>query len=436
MSASLAALLSSLPPRQRASVLRDLTPEEAEALEYDWKFWGRPNQFAPPGDWSTWLLLAGRGFGKTRTGAEWVRSIKDTVPRIALVAPTAADVRDVVVEGESGIMAISPPWDRPIYEPSKRRLTWDNGAQAALYSADEPERLRGPQHGAAWCDELAAWRYPEAWDMLQFGLRLGDNPRAVVTTTPKPVKLVRDLLADPTTAVTRGSTYDNKANLARAFLEKTVRKYEGTRLGRQELNAEMLEDVPGALWTRAMIEAARWAGKLPDFARVVVAVDPAGTSGENADETGIVVAALGRDGLAYVLDDLSCRETPDTWARRAVQAYRDHKADRIVAEPNYGGEMVEHTIRTVDPRVPYTKVNATRGKVVRAEPIAALYEQNRVRHVGSLSTLEDQMCAFTSDFDKKTAGYSPDRLDALVWALTHLMLVAEAPQPLFGTYGR
>ena len=244
-----------------------------------------------------WLLLAGRGFGKTRTGAELVRArvAARSARRIALVAPTAADARDVMVEGESGILAISPPWDRPRYEPSKRRLTWPNGAVATLYSADEPERLRGPQHDAAWCDELASWRYPEAWDMLMFGLRLGTDPRVVVTTTPRPTKLIRELLADPTVVVTRGTTYENRANLAPDFLEQIVRKYEGTRLGRQELEAEILDDVPGALWSRGVIEAAR-ADSAPHFVRVVVAIDPAATSGEGADETGIIVAGKDEAG--------------------------------------------------------------------------------------------------------------------------------------------
>lgn len=373
------------------------------------------------------MLLAGRGFGKTRTGAEWVRSIKGTCGRIALIAPTAADVRDVIVEGESGILAISPPWDRPVYEPSKRRLTWRNGAIATCYSADEPERLRGPQHDAGWCDELAAWRYPEAFDQLMFGLRLGTNPRVCVTTTPKPVKLVRDLLRDPTTTVTRGSTYDNRANLADAFMTQVVKRYAGTRLGRQELNAEMLDDVPGALWLRDNLDVPYRRVKPPDtLKRIVVAVDPATTSGEDSDETGIVVAGLGQDGDAYVLADLTCRDTPNGWARIVAKAYQDYRADRVIAETNQGGDMVENTIRTVAPNIAYTRVHAKRGKVLRAEPVAALYEQHRVHHVGSLPALEDQMCGFTADFDADKAGYSPDRVDALVYALSELML-GEAP---------
>ena len=420
---SLMTRLAGLPEAQRLAVLDGFTSAEMEALEWDWPSWARPNQLAPAGMWQTWMLLAGRGFGKTRTGAEWVRGIKATCPRIALVGPTAADVRDVIVEGESGILAISPPWDRPTYEPSKRRLVWANGAQAALYSAEEPERLRGPQHHAGWCDELAAWRYPEAWDMLMFGMRLGDDPRVVVTTTPKPVKLVRDLLRDPTTVVTRGSTYDNRANLAAKFFARTVAKYEGTRLGRQELNAEMLDDVPGALWKREDLDVPYRRKAAPEsMRRIVVAVDPATTSGEDSDETGIVVAGLGQDGEGYVLADLTCRETPNGWAKVATDAYRHYRADRIVAETNQGGEMVENTIRTVAPNVAYGRIHAKRGKVLRAEPVAALYEQHKVHHVGSLAALEDQMCGFTADFDAAKAGYSPDRVDALVYALTELMI--------------
>lgn len=411
-------------------LLARLTDAEAEEALYDWPLWARPNQLAPAGDWSTWLLLAGRGFGKTRTGAEFVRAEVDAgrASRVALVAPTAADARDVMVEGESGILAISPPWNRPLYEPSKRRLTWPNGAQATLYSADEPDRLRGPQQDLAWADELAAWRYPETWDMLMFGLRLGRRPRVAVTTTPKPTRLIRDLIASPTTAITRGSTFDNHANLAPAFLDVIVRKYEGTRLGRQELYAEVLDDTPGALWTRAMIEAAQAPGAFPDMKRVVVAIDPAVTSGEQSDETGIIVAGLGVDGIAYVLADRTCRLSPDGWASRAVIAYDDFDADRIIAEVNNGGDLVEATIRTVRRNIPYKKVHASRGKRVRAEPIAALYEQGRVKHAPGLHALEDQMVTFVPD----GAEGSPDRVDALVWALTELS--PSAPRPTSRRY--
>jgi phage terminase large subunit-like protein len=426
-----AELLASLPPKQLATFLKRTSDRELEAIEHDWGWWGRCNQQAPKGDWRTWLLLAGRGFGKTRSGAECIRDqvIHHRRRRIALVAPTAADARDVMVEGESGLLAIGPPQQRPQYEPTKRRLTWPNGAIATTYSADEPERLRGPQHDAAWCDEIASWRYPEAWDMLMFGLRLGPDPRVVVTTTPKPVKIIRELLTDPTTVVTRGSSYENRANLADAFFAQIIRKYEGTRLGRQEIEAELLDDVPGALWNRTRLEELRWplSKSVPDLVRIVVAIDPATTSGEDADETGIIVAGKDGGGRGYVLADRSGHYTPTEWAQLAIALYRQHKADRIVAEVNNGGDMVEATLRMIDPNVPYTAVHASRGKVVRAEPVAALYEQQpgRVFHVGTFPTLEDQMCAFTTDFDRKTAGFSPDRVDALVWAFSDLLVEPE-----------
>ena len=431
-------MLASLPPEQLATFLRRTSDRELEAIEHDWGWWGRRNQQAPKGDWRTWLLLAGRGFGKTRSGAECIRDqvIHHGRRRIALVAPTAADARDVMVEGESGLLAVGPPQQRPQYEPTKRRLTWPNGAIATTYSADEPERLRGPQHDAAWCDEIASWRYPEAWDMLMFGLRLGPDPRVVVTTTPKPIKIIRELIADPTTVITRGSTYDNRANLAPAFLQQIVRKYEGTRLGRQELNAEILDDVPGALWSRALIEETRWPvhRNIPDLVRIVVAIDPAVSTGEDADETGIIVAGKDADGHGYVLADQSGRYAPTEWARAAIGLYRQYKADRIVAEVNNGGDMVEATVRMVDANVSYGKVHASRGKVMRAEPVAALYEQHRVHHVGAFPTLEDQQCGFAADFDRASAGFSPDRVDALVWALTDLLVTPMSNSGIFELY--
>jgi len=376
----------------------------------------------PPGDWRTWLILAGRGWGKTRTGAEWVLDrIEDGYERIALVGPTAADVRDVMVEGESGLLAVAPDDMAPNYEPSKRRITFANGALCTTFSADEPDRLRGPQHDAGWCDEIAAWRYPEAWDQLQFGLRLGTDPRCIVTTTPRPTREVRELVKATTTVVTRGSTFDNADNLAPAFLERILAKYEGTRLGRQELYAEILDDVPGALWSRQMLEdAVRGYPPEPDLRRVVVAVDPAVTSGEDSDETGIVVAGRS-DTQGFVLADVTCRLSPDGWARRAVDAYHQHGADRIVAEANQGGDMVRTVLRTVDPSVPVKLVHATRGKRVRAEPVAALYEQGRVFHAAVFAELEDQLVTWTPD-----SPTSPDRLDALVWALTDLDLARPA----------
>lgn len=412
----------------------------ADALENSWPAVARPNQLRPPGDWwQIWLLLAGRGFGKTRTLAEWVceQAASGQASRIALVAATAADARDVLVEGESGILAVAPPWCRPIYEPSKRRLTWPNGVIATTFSAEEPDRLRGPQHDAAVCDELASWSHPETWDMLQFGLRLGRKPRCLIATTPRPTKLLRELLAREghDVVVTRGSSYDNKANLAPAFFAQIVKKYEGTRLGRQELNAELLEDTPGALWSQGLIDGTRISAA-PELTRIVVAIDPAATSGEDADETGVVVVGQDKDGQGYVLADCSGRYTPIEWARIAISAYRTHHADRIVAERNNGGDMVEATLRMVDQNVPVTTVWASRGKVTRAEPISALYEQGRMHHVGTFPQLEDQLTNFTSDFDREAAGYSPDRLDAMVWAATELLVEPMASYGIFELYRR
>jgi predicted phage terminase large subunit-like protein len=352
---------------------------------------------------------------------------------MALVAETAADARDVMVgDGKppsdptagSGILQVHAKDFRPKYEPSKRRLTWPNGAIATLYNAVEPEQLRGPEHDAAWCDELCKWRYgQETWDQLQFGLRVGKDPRVCITTTPKPIALLRDLMSTKSTVVTRGKTYENRSNLAASFFSTLIRRYEGSRKGRQELEGELLEDVPGALWERKWIDAARHpvAKPLPRMRRIVVAIDPAASSEEDSDETGIMVCGLGVDDHGYVLDDLSGRYAPTEWARVAVKAYHDHQADRIIAEVNNGGEMVGNTVKMVDVNVAYKAVHASRGKVIRAEPVAALYEQGRVHHVGSLADLEDQLCTFASDYDRKKDG-SPDRLDAMVWGFTELMV--------------
>ena len=434
-----ASWLASLPEAMRNSLIDTLTPDEALALLYDWELWARPNQLPPAGGWRVWVLLAGRGFGKTRTGAEMIRarvSARNS-RRLALVAPTAADARNVMVEGESGILAISPRWDRPRYEPSKRRLTWPNGAIATFYSAEEPERLRGPQHDAAWCDELTSWRYPEAWDMLMFGLRLGEDPRVVVTTTPRPTKLLRTLVEDPAVAVTRGTTYENRPNLAPGFLDRIVRKYEGTRLGRQEIEAEILDDIPGGLWSRGIIEAAR-VRTTPSLARIVVAIDPAATSGLAADETGIIVGGKDAEGHGWVLADLSGHYRPMEWAKTAVAAYYAHHADRVVAEVNNGGEMVESTLRVIDPNLSFTAVRASRGKIPRAEPVAALYEQGRVHHLGVFPQLEDQMCSLIrGGYDageSRRAGFSPDRVDALVWAMTDLLLAPISGEGIYEAY--
>ena len=416
-------------------MLESLSESDARGLLFDWGFWARPEQVPPVRDvpWQIWLILTGRGWGKTRTGAEWVRHRIEHCGalRVALVGATAADVRDTMIEGPSGLLACCPPWNKPVYEPSKRRVTWPNGSVAVAYSADEPNRLRGPQHDSAWCDELAAWRFlQDAWDMLMFGLRMGDAPQCVVTTTPRPLPILRELLADPNTVVTRGALYENAYNLAPAFVQKTIAKYEGTRLGRQEIGGEVLDDVPGALWTRAMIDDAR-VREHPRLVRVVVAVDPAVSSGDESDNTGIVVAGLGDDGHGYVLQDATCHVSPGEWAQRVVNCFDAHTADKVIGEVNNGGDLVEANLRTVRPNVPFKAVRASRGKQTRAEPVASLYELGRVHHVTptgqdrGLMDLEDELC----NWSPESMASSPDRLDALVWAITELMLQEQDPTP-------
>lgn len=391
--------------------------QDKRTYRNQWRDIARPEQLAPEGDWRIWLIQAGRGFGKTRTINEWGIEQAKAQPgsRGAIVGATAADVRDVIIEGESGIVAISQPDFRPVFEPSKRRLTWPNGSMATTYSADEPERLRGPQHHWAIGDELAAWRYPLAFDMLMLGLRLGADPRAAFATTPKPTRLLKKLLKDINTIVTRGSTYANRANLAPAFFTQIIKQYEGTRLGRQELNGELLEDVEGALWTLALIEAVR-VEQLPDLERIVVAIDPSTTNSETSDEAGIIAAGLGKDKHGYVLDDKSLRASPLGWAQEAVKLYRLLKADRIIGEANNGGDMIETIIRSIDGNISYRKVHASRGKLTRAEPVSALYEQKRVHHYGVLPDLENEMTSWVPGAD------SPNRMDALVWVITDLMI--------------
>lgn len=416
------AWIRSLTPKARKGFISQLTDAEVAVLLYDWTIWARDKQLPPLDDWRVWLILAGRGFGKTRTGAEWVRTLAERgqARRIALVGETAADARDVMIEGESGILATCPPWFRPKYEPSKRRLTWPNGAIATSFSADDPDQLRGPQFDAAWADEIAKWRHEAAWDNLMLGLRLGRDPRCVATTTPKPRAWLSRLIADPATRVTRGATHENSDNLAPGFLDQILGRYGGTRLARQEIDGEYLVDLPGALWNRSLLDQALAVASVqPNLVRTVVAVDPAVTAHDGSDETGIVVAgvtSLGRDAEFWVLEDGSGRYSPDDWARRAIGLWRRHAADALVCEVNQGGDMVRATLGTVDPNVPVRSVRATKGKRLRAEPIAALYEQGRVRHAKPLRELEDQMVAFTGDPSEG----SPDRLDALVWALTEL----------------
>jgi len=419
---------------ERQKELARLAPHERAELRHHWTLWARRDQLPPPGDWSAWLICAGRGFGKTRAGAEWVREIakRDPRARIALVGASLAEVRAVMVEGESGILACSPPHRCPAYEPSLRRLTWPNGALATLYSAGEPESLRGPQHSHAWCDEIAKWdmageRATRAWDNLALGLRLGESPRALATTTPRPVPLLLRLLAAEDTgevAVTRGTTFDNRPNLPGRFVAAIERQFGGTSFARQELGGELLAEVEGALWSRALLEGCRLAqdAALPgDPVRVVVGVDPpAGTRG---DACGIVVAALMPCGGARVLADASIeRASPESWARAVAEAARAWQADRVVAEANQGGAMVASVLRAARRDLPVRLVHARRGKVARAEPVAALYEAGRVRHAALFPALEDQLCGLMSGGRYHGPGRSPDRADALVWALTELML--------------
>lgn len=424
-------MLASLPETERLSKLAELTDDEKARLRWHWPFWARPNQLPPEhDDWTTWLVLAGRGFGKTRMGSEWIRHLAEKHPgcRIALVAETAADARDVMIKGDSGLLNIDPNLTDDCWSPTNRCLTWPNGTKAWAYNATEPDQLRGPQHHFAWVDELAKFRYMQAtWDQIMFGLRLGDKPQILVTTTPQPKDLIRELVAKEGRGVyvTRGSTMDNKDNLAASAVQEMYDRYQGTRLGRQELEGEILGDIPGALWNHTTIDECRITEEeAPDMERIIVAVDPAASSHEKSDEHGIIGVGLARDedGYArgYVLEDRSLRGSPEEWARTAVRLYRELGADRIVAEKNNGGEMVASVIRSIDRSVPVTLVHASRGKHVRAEPISALYEQGRVHHVGRFDKLEDQMCMFSIDNLRDENTGSPDRVDALVWGLSQL----------------
>ena len=405
--------------------LATLPEADLRTLYYDWNFWARPDQRIPdhcachPDGWAVWLVLAGRGFGKTRVGAETVRIWKKQgYKRINFIAATADDLRDTMVEGETGILAVCPNSERPIYRVSKRRLEWPDGSKSLLFSAEEPERLRGKQHDKLFCDEPASWQYGEdAWNQAMFGLRLGDNPQAVATTTPKPTKLIRTLMADSSTHITRGTTYENRDNLANTFYTKIITRYEGTRLGRQELMGEVLDDNPGALFHLADIEGAR-VQKLPPLSRIVVALDPAVTSNEDSDEWGIIAAGI--DGRfpehGYLIADESGIYTPNEAAKQGVRLYHRLGADRIVGEANNGGDMIEALLRNEDANVSYKKVTASRGKVIRAEPVSALYEQRRVHHDGTFGALESQMI----NWNPQAGEGSPDRMDAMVWAMTEL----------------
>ncbi len=412
--------------------------KDTVTLDRDFALFAHAHQDPPQaanngGPWTTWLVLAGRGAGKTRLGAEWVRALVHgesphaVAPHgaIALVGETEHDVREVMIDGPAGLLHTGPRAMRPQWTPTRRRLQWPNGAVGYAFSAEDPEQLRGPQFDAAWCDELAKWHYAdETFDMLQFGLRLGRFPRQIVTTTPRPIALVKRLIDDPRTAVTRAATQANAAFLSPAFLSAVIERYAGTRLGRQEIDGEIIEDRADALWTRAMIEAAR-VRSAPALTRIVVGVDPPGSAKPGSDRCGIIAAGVGEDGLVYVLEDASVeRAQPAEWAARTVAVYRRHQADTLVAEVNQGGDMVRAVIRGVDALTPVKTVHATRGKWLRAEPVASLYAQGRVKHVGAFPALEDEMADFgLSGF---SGGHSPDRLDALVYAVTELIVKPRA----------
>lgn len=425
---------------QGAALLERLSPRALQLFTADWPLFARADQLPPRaaqggGDWSTWLVMGGRGAGKTRTGAEWVRGLALGLPpfaakpvgRIAIIGETMQDLREVMVDGVSGLLAVHPWSERPAWQASRRRLEWPNGAVAQGFSAEDPESLRGPQFEAAWCDELAKWHYADkAFDMLQFGLRLGDNPRQVITTTPRPTALLKRLAADARTALSHAPTRANAANLAPNFLAGIVARYAGTMLGRQELDGLFVEERPDALFRREVLEGAR-IDRAPAMVRLAVAVDPP-AGGKRGGRCGIVVAGRDEAGLTYVIEDASLEVArPEIWAARAIDAYRRHQADALVAEINQGGEMVASVLGAIDAAVPVTTVRAKRGKHTRAEPVAALYAQGRVKHIGAFPALEDEMAAFGPD--GLADGRSPDRLDALVWAITHLALDGEAGAP-------
>lgn len=414
---------------ERLKALRSLSNEEKREIRHHWPAWARDEQLPPQvPDWRLWLILAGRGFGKTRAGAEWIRRVAETTPdaRIALVAASLGEARAVMVEGESGLLAVAPPARLPLFEPSLRRLTWPNGAQATLYSAGEPESLRGPQSSHAWCDEIAKWenvneRATRAWDNLMMGLRLGECPQVLATTTPRSVPLLRRLLSDGEAQVARGRSEDNADNLPARFLSAMRRQYGKSLLGRQELEGELIEDAEGALWTRSLLEMCREEAASSPAVRTVIGVDPPASSG--GDACGIMVCALGEDGMARVLADCSVEKaSPEKWARAVAKAAAAWNADRVVAEANQGGAMVASVLRAADISLPLKLVHASRGKVARAEPVAALYEAGRVRHCGQFPRLEDELCGLIAGGRYEGPSRSPDRADALVWALTEILL--------------
>jgi phage terminase large subunit-like protein len=414
-----------LTPEDRAAFFADFTEDEYTGLWHDWQFWARPQQLPPPDDsWDIFLMCAGRGSGKTRPAAELIHQWAAEIPGgyFALIGETAAEVRDTMLEGESGLIPTQKPWNPCVYEPSKRRVVWQNGAWATCFSGDAPDQLRGPNCHGAWLDELCKYKYSEAtWNNLELVLRAGDHPRAVVSTTPRPISILKQLIADPQTCMRTWSTYRNLANLAPTFIRRILSRYEGTRLGRQELHAEILGDTPGALWNRDLLESTRVTAP-PPLRRIVVGVDPT-ASVEN--EAGIVVAGLGQDGHGYILEDMSCVGTPAQWGAQVVTAYLKWRADRVIVEANNGGDMCLATIQTAaraaHVEVALKKIHASKGKYARAEPVSALYEQQRCHHVGMFATLEDEQCSYTPAESTE----SPNHLDASVWAITELLLHPE-----------
>ena len=429
-----AARVFALSPEDFAKWLKSKSDAELARIEYDWPFWRRADQVPPARDWRLWLILAGRGYGKTRIGAEWVRAHAeaDGNVHIALVASTATDGRNVMIEGPSGLLNCAPERSRPIWEPSLKRLTWSNGATATLYSAAEPDSLRGPAHNFAWCDEVAKWDRSEAvWNNLMMTMRVGNNPQIVATTTPRSMALIRRLKADQDTALSNGRMEDNADNLPESWIKAMRRTYDGTRLGRQELDGLLIEDYEGALWSRALVEARRVAVP-PALRRVVVGVDPpAGTaSGEGGDACGIVAVGLGEDGFAYVIEDASvAAKTPEIWARAVADCCARVGADKVVAEANNGGQMVASVLRAADMGMPVRLVHASHGKVARAEPVAMLYTNQRAYHAGVFPALEDELCGLVVGGAYQGPGRSPDRADALVWAMTELMLGVRRGEP-------
>lgn len=423
--------LSQLPQDQIKGVLSGLSSVDVKTLVNSWRFWARPEQLPPDGDWTTWLFFGGRGAGKTRSGAEYMKEVALAYPgiRLGLVGPTRADVRDTMIHGASGLMGLH--WEegqRPRHVPTKRGVFWPNGSFALAFSAEEPERFRGPNLHFIWADELATWRYlDECWALMSLALRLEypgfHSPRIYISTTPRPLSLLKEIIHQPSTVITRATTYANRANLSKKFFETIVSQYERSTLGRQEIYGELIDDVVGALWKRQLIDKHRVGSNHPQLELIVVAVDPATSDKASANECGIITAGLGSDQRGYIFGDHSTHGvSPAIWGKKVVDLFHQTKASYVVAEGNLGGGLVETVIKQIDLNVPIKFVQAKRGKYLRAEPVAMLYEQGRVSHIGHFHDLEDQMCRFTASYEKENPGHSPDRVDALVWSLAALML--------------